>query len=131
MVVGCFLTCLYYSKCWFLSPNLVDAAVNDLQLWNTLNDVCQLSQHQLKSYPIAFKDMAEAALQKLNLHLWYLTERHVVFAFASEQVPMQMKLKMWQKMQQYKTSKAPAAVAGSGLVQMPAIVLRRQHDYQI
>ena len=74
--------------------------------------------------------MAEAALQKLNLHLWYLTERHVVFAFASEQVPMQMKVKMWQ-MLQYKTSKAPAAVAGSGLVQMPAIVLRRQHDYQI
>ena len=32
--------CLYYVKYWFLSPNLVDAAVNDLNLWNELNDVC-------------------------------------------------------------------------------------------
>ena len=113
--------CLHYVKFWFMSPNLADAAVNDLQLWNKLNDVSQLSDQQLKNYPIAFKDMAEAALQKLNLHLWYLTERHVVFAFASEQVPMQTKVKMWQKMQRYKSSKAPAAVTGSGLVQMPAI----------
>ena len=57
----------------------------------------------------------------MNNHLWYLTERHVVFALASDLVPLSVKVQMWQKIQFYQSNRTPAAVTGRGLVQMPAI----------
>ena len=47
--------------------------------------------------------MATAAQQKLNNHLWFLTERHVVFAFASDRVPMSVKTQMFNKLQEYRS----------------------------
>lgn len=112
---------LFYVKHWFTSPSLTDAAVNDLEMWNDFYDITQLSGQQLRSYPHFFQEMAVAALQKLNLHLWYLTERHIVFAFASDKLSISTKVKMWQKLQTHRSSRVPAAVTGRGLVQMPAI----------
>ena len=110
-----------YVKYWFLSPNVANAAINDLEMWRTLNEFTLLSPQQLINYPRRFKEMAVAAQQKLNNHLWYLTERHIVFAFASDKVSTAVKTKMWQKLQQYKSSSTPPAVIGNGLVQMPII----------
>ena len=64
-------------------------------MWNGFYDITQLSAQQLCSYPKLFQEMAVAALQKLNLHLWYLTEQHVVFASASDMMPISVKVQMW------------------------------------
>ena len=112
---------LYYVKYWFLAPDLTDAAVNDLELWNCLNDITLLSSRQLRKCPGNFKEMATAARNKLNNHLWFLTERHVVFALASDRVSVSVKVQMFLKLQAYRSSSAPAAIIGNGLVQMPII----------
>ena len=51
----------------------------------------------------------------------YLTECHVVFAFISDRVTLPVNIKMWKKLQAYKSSSNEAAVTGRGIVQMPAI----------
>ena len=58
--LAAFLT-LFYVKHWFTAPKLVDAAVNDLELWNSFNDITMLSAKQLRGYPEFFQEMAVAA----------------------------------------------------------------------
>ena len=114
-----FLT-IFYVKYWFKSPNTFDAAVNDLEMWNAINEVIHASQGEISTYPNLFYDMSVAAQNKLNSHLWYLTERHVVLAFASDRVPLTTKVQMWKKLQSYRSS-CKRAVIGKGLVQMPVL----------
>ena len=112
---------LYYVRYWFLSPNLADAAVNDLEMWNNLNDIMLLSSQHIRNYPCHFKEMAAAAQQKLNNHLWFLTERHIIFALASDRVSIAVKTQMINKLRSFRLSSTPAAVIGNGLVQMPVL----------
>ena len=107
---------LYYVKYWFLAPDLTDAALNDVEFWNCLNGLTLLSPRQLRRYPCNFKQMTTAAQHKLNNHLWFLTERHVVFALESDRVSIPVKAQMFQKLQAYRSSSAPAAIIGNGLV---------------
>ena len=70
--------------------------------------------------PCQYLNILYAALNKLNLHLWYLAERHVGFCLASEKISLASKVDIWRKLKVYKSKKVHETI-GNGLVQMPSI----------
>jgi hypothetical protein len=69
--------CLVYARWWMAAPNTVDAAVNDLDLVNQL--------HQFKSVN---KSIANAAIEKLQNHLWYISPEFVPLALFSKRITL-------------------------------------------
>jgi hypothetical protein len=74
---------LVYAKAWLTAPNAADAPVNDLQLFN-----------QLQRYKTINKTIANAALDKLSNHLWYLGPEYVPLALFSDQLNNEEKRKL-------------------------------------
>ena len=78
------------------------------------------SPKQQGSLPSKLIEFADAAQTKLDKHLWYVTERNVVFLFFSNNVSLKEKNEMWKKLQTLKNGTDEACI-GEGLVQMPEI----------
>ncbi|KAL1378520.1 hypothetical protein pipiens_015530 [Culex pipiens pipiens] len=78
---------LLYVKPWLQAPLGVDAATNDLNLWNSINDF-------RKTDP----EIACAALAVLERHLWYLSDELVGFSLFSEKVSAEEKQRVVQAM---------------------------------
>jgi len=76
-------------------------------------------KHQ-SSLPLKFLELAKAAQSKFSNHLWYLTERNVVFLFFSNKVTLKEKTEMWKQMQKLKSNAVEETVS-QGLVQIPEI----------
>lgn len=76
---------IFYIKCWFDAPDPTKAPNQDLQL---LKD--------LKDYEKINAKVAKAALNKLLLHLWYLTEKLAPLAFFDDSLPLEAKSKWYQ-----------------------------------
>ena len=113
----------WFYKLWYTSyigftPNLANAAVTDLEMWNNLNDLVLLSPQQIGKYPGHFKEMLATAQQKLNNHYCCLTKRHIVFGLANDRI---VKIQMINKLMSFRSSSTPAAVIGNGLVWMPIL----------
>ena len=72
----------YYVKPWMTATQSRDAAVNDLELVNSLK---KIPPHLLKSHSL-FKHMGDAMFSKLEDHLWYLSEELVVLSLFSDKL---------------------------------------------
>lgn len=66
---------LMYVKPWFEAPLCVDAAVNDINLWN-----------MIYSYRKTDPELSSSTLTVLERHLWYLSDELVGLALFSEKV---------------------------------------------
>ena len=69
----CRFICLVYVEWWFVSPTARNAPVMDLKLHKTMVSYLQVDQ-----------EIAEAVLDKINKHTWYLTDRFIPFCLFSE-----------------------------------------------
>lgn len=73
----------FYVKAWFTAPNPITCPNNDLKFFQDL---------------IAYKNknekVAEAALDKITNHLWYLTDEAVSLAFFDPNVSVDCKTQM-------------------------------------
>lgn len=74
---------IFYIKAWFEAPSAISAPYNDLKL---LQSLIEYKHIQL--------DVANAALEKLKLHLWYLSEHLIGLSFFDERIAVDVKLKM-------------------------------------
>jgi hypothetical protein len=81
-----FLT-LFYTACWMKASNGADAPANDLQLFHDMMDYCEVD-----------KPVADAVIDKLNNHRWYLTEELVPFALFSKTTSDSIKEQMARKL---------------------------------
>lgn len=79
----CIFIVLFYVKIWFNAPNAVKAPNSDLQL---IKDLIEYR----KIHP----EIANAALEKLSKHLWYLHEQLACLALFDNTVLSEEKLKM-------------------------------------
>lgn len=73
----------FYIKSWFEAPSAINAPYNDLKLIQSLIE-----------YKKIHLAIANAALEKLKLHLWYLSEHLVSLSFFDVRVTVETKLKM-------------------------------------
>lgn len=111
---------LFYVKHWCTACQITNAAVNDLQLWKDLGMIKSSDQRTLKSYPTLYYDFAVSAQKKLQNHMWYLSERNVVFSLFSNQVSISEKVAIWRKLKDHKVKQNKGTV-GKGLIKMPEI----------
>lgn len=82
----CVFIVLFYVKIWFSAPNAIKAPNSDLQL------VKNLIEHR-KIHP----EIANAALEKLSKHLWYLHEQLACLSLFDDTVLPEEKLKIVEK----------------------------------
>lgn len=82
----CVFIVLFYVKIWFSAPNAITAPNSDLQLMKNLIE-----------YRKIHPEIANAALEKLCKHLWYLHEQLACLALFDETVLPDEKLKIVQK----------------------------------
>ncbi|KAK0040999.1 hypothetical protein Bpfe_029591 [Biomphalaria pfeifferi] len=85
----CLFASLIYVKAWIAAPVTCDAATNDLVLFR---EICQ--------YARINKAVADAARQKLEKHLWYISPELISFALFSEKVPVSEKRSIVRAMSQ-------------------------------
>lgn len=82
----CVFIVLFYVKIWFIAPNAIKAPNSDLELVKNLIQ-----------YRDIHPDVANAALDKLCRHLWYLHEQLVGLALFDKTVSREEKLKIVEK----------------------------------
>ena len=73
---------IYYAKAWLTSIFAAEAPMQDLACIKALEEICSAKG----TWPEGFQTIAKAALDKLKLHTWYLSERLVVLALFSNVV---------------------------------------------
>jgi hypothetical protein len=87
--------CLFYSiiyvKAWLSAPKTSDAPINDLSLYN-----------QLLEYRNINLDIANAAIEKLRNHLWYLRPELAPLALFSNKLSSKEKFKIQQSINKTK-----------------------------
>ena len=88
---------VYYSAAWLTCSFATDAPLYDLNCIKTLEVVCK----DEGTWPIVFKEIVKAALDKLLNHTWYLSERLVILALFSERVDISTKERMRCSMLKY------------------------------
>ena len=81
---------VYYSTAWLTCTFATDAPLNDLNCIKTLEVVWNSEV----TWPIMFKQIVKAALDKLLGHTWYLSERLVILALFSKNVDTPTKERM-------------------------------------
>ena len=69
----------------------------------------------LKLFPPLYLKFANSAQERLDRHLWYVSERHVVFLLFSEKLSAMEKTEMWQKLKPYRP-KDNKGTDGEGIV---------------
>lgn len=74
---------IFYTKTWLTSTSAADAPLNDLRLIKKLAQVKQSVDNNRDRWPDNFFSFVNAAQEKLNSHLWYLSERLVPMALFS------------------------------------------------
>lgn len=82
-----------YIKSWSEAPSAIRAPYNDLKLLQSLQEYKQI---QL--------DIANAALEKLKLHLWYLSDHLISLSFFDERITVDIKLKMVNAIKHHKSN---------------------------
>ena len=85
---------VFYTKAWLTCTDAAAAPSNDLELFKLLLNVENNVLKNPKSWPSHFYSLVSNARKKLENHLWYLSERLVIFSLFSEQVPVSEKKKM-------------------------------------
>lgn len=73
----------FYVKAWFNASSAIGAPNHDLTLFQSLINYKQIDA-----------EIADAAIRKLQGHLWYLSEDLVALSFFDDAVPDYVKLKM-------------------------------------
>ena len=71
----CKFALLFYVKIWITCPNTINAPFNDLEFYK-----------EMLIYKKIDNDVAVAALEAFNRHLWYLTEEMVPLSLFSDKV---------------------------------------------
>lgn len=89
---GVYSLCLFiirvYVRFWFVAPEAISAARNDLNLFKVLLN------YQEKSLTVVEQNMYEAAAAKFARHQWYLSHQNIALAFFDEKIPVVEKKKM-------------------------------------
>ena len=89
---------IFYTKAWLTCTNASDAPTNDLELMKKLSKAEVNIKHNEKQWPANFLDLVRLAREKLQNHLWYLSERLVSFSLFSDNVQLPDKHKLKQAM---------------------------------
>ena len=74
----------FYVKNWCTSSATADALIHDLELWNQFESMKNTETKTLKLFPLLNLKFANLAQAKLERHLWYVSESHVVFSLFSK-----------------------------------------------
>ena len=69
---------LFYVKNWCTVSVVADASIHNLELWNPFKSM-KHKKKTLKLFPPLYLKFANSAQEKLERHLWYVSERHIVF----------------------------------------------------
>ena len=85
---------VFYTKAWLTCTDAAAAPFNDLELLKLLLNVENNIAKNPKSWPSDFHPLISNAREKLEKHLWYLSERLVTFSLFSDQVTVSDKKKI-------------------------------------
>ena len=77
---------------------IADAPIHNLELWNQFESMKSTETRTLKLFPPLYLKLANSAQEELECHLWYVSERHVVFSLFSEKLSLMEKTEMWGKL---------------------------------
>ena len=70
---------LFYVKNWCTTSVVADASIHNLELWNQFEYMKSTETKTLNLFPPLHLKFANSAQEKLERHLWYVSERHIVF----------------------------------------------------
>ena len=70
---------LFYVKNWCTASDVADASIHHLELWNQFKSMKNTETKTLQLFPPLYLKFANSEQEKLERHLWYVSERHVVF----------------------------------------------------
>ena len=93
---------LFYVKNWCTTSVIADAPIHDLELWNQFESMKNTETRTLKLFPPLYLKFTNLAQGKLERHLWYVSETHVVFSLFIEKLSVMEKTEMWRKLKSYR-----------------------------
>ena len=70
---------LFYVKNWCTASVVADASILNLEPWNQFKSMKTTETKTLKLFPPLYLKFAYSTQGKLEPHLWYVSERHIVF----------------------------------------------------
>ena len=86
---------LFYLKNWCTASVIADAPTQYLELWNQFESMKSIDTQTLKVFSPLYLKFANLAREKLERHLWYVSERYAVFSLFSEKLSSMEKTEMW------------------------------------
>ena len=89
---------LFYIKNWCTASVIADASIHNLKLWNQFKSMKNTETKTLKLFSPLYLKFANSAQEKLDRHLWCISERHVDFSLFSEKLSVMEKTEMWPKL---------------------------------
>ena len=89
---------LFYVKNWCTASVVADASIHNLELWNQFEYMKSTETKTLNLFPPLNLKFANSAQEKLEHHLWYVSERHIVFSLFSKKLSGMEKTEMWRKL---------------------------------
>ena len=92
-----FFSLFYVKNCCSVSV-VADASIHNLELWNPLKSMKNTETKTLELFPPLYLKFANSAQEKLERHLWYVSERHTVFSLFNKKLSMMEKTEMWRKL---------------------------------
>lgn len=105
-------------KIWFTAPNAINAPNSDLQLVKDLID-----------YRKILLEIANAALDKLSRHLWYLHEQLACLALFDETVTVEEKVKIIQKINSQVAVEKPSKRFGVAYEEITSLSEKNISDF--
>ena len=70
---------LFYVKYWCTASVVADASIHNLELWNQFKSMKNTETKTLELFPPFYMKFANSEQEKLERHLWYVSEKHIVF----------------------------------------------------
>ena len=112
-----YILSLFSVKYWRGASQIVNAPGNNLQLWTHFDNYPKVwsTNHIVISCSLFWLwSIIKRKVTKLQNHMWYISERNVVFSFSCNQLSTFEKVAMWRKLKDHKdksSSKIKAPLA--------------------
>ena len=97
---------------------MADAPIHNLELWNQFESMKYTETRTLNLFQLLFLKFANSAQEKLERHLWYVSERHVVFSLFNEKLSLMEKTEIWRKLKSCRHKDNEGTIV-EGILKMP------------
>ena len=109
---------LFYVKNWCSASVLADAPIHNLELWNQFESMKNTATRTLNLFQLLFLKFANSVQEKLERHLWYVSERHVVFSLFNKKLSLMEKTEIWRKLKSCRHKDNEGTIV-EGILKMP------------